>query len=1521
MAVPPLILDERELQELLQQLRVLAFLGVPEWTPPAGGDAGTMLQRAYVRLLELALLRLNEVPEKNLLAFLDAMGVSLLAPSPALAPLTFGLTKGTPPTLIPQGAQAGSQATAELPAVIFETEDDLTVIPAQITQSYTMDPVWDRYTDQTPVLGGQSVIGYTPFVGTERMPHVLYIGDDALLDFSRTTRARLGFTLNRGSRTEAVIEEFLAQLVYQYSSQGTLKTVSPTSLPSVSGNEAEIAFSISDSIDEETLQGVGPEGALQTAPNRWLRAALVTPFPDSPLAQALRWSSTVLRVDASGLLPDFAFVNTAPADVTKDFFPFGESPKVGDTFYLASREALAKPNATVTLHVGVRPSPPPKLVWEYFDGRQDEWVPFVHLSLDSFSSPEAFKAEFEKNPFSLIFDFTEGLTKDGLILAWVVEMGQTSVNGVEASWVRARLSEGKYRTPPQIKEFLSVLGGGARPPGDGFLNRTRLNLNAPFYPFGTEPGEGDIFYFGERGKRDGAGGGFPTTSGPNVTITGIILNVKMAPAVDLPPNVTLRWEYLSPSGWVEMASAVPEAPSVTDSTRALTRNGTVVLQLPSIPEPTPSEAKVNDKSDYWMRVRIDNGDYGRPAEFIPVDPDDPKQGFKVRPGTGNLEPPQIVSLTIDYDAKSTPTLVTQNGFLFRDESSDDERGFAPFVSVRELLPDIYADAEPTLYLGFDAAFPEEPVMLYVDVAPRAFAGAVVKETRNAPAPSSLLPPLRWEYFNGTAWRELTVFDATNNFTTSGKVSFLTPEDIAPLTKFDLTARFWVRARSSRNDPFDSQNLLGIFLNTIPALQAVTVQNEIIGSSNENPNQKFNFARPPVLPKQEVYVREPETPSDTERDRSEEDEGLDAISERTNPDTSETEIWVRWHEIDTFLRSDRHSRHYTLDRINGEIRFGDGVRGIVPPRATNNITATYRTSGGSNGNVKKTGIAQLKSALAGVAAVSNPVAADGGAEVETIPMIEERGPQTLRHRSRSVASGDLEWLAREAAGTRVARARCLSNINRDLRFEPGWATLIIVPGGREAKPSPSSVLIQEVEAYLDQRAFIGLAQQTPTRINVIGPGYIKVWVVAKIVPQDIDEAETVKQLLVAALKTFLHPLTGGPKGTGWEFGRDVYASEIAQALEGVTGVNHVQTLQLAANVVQHRLTFNSASSPIKELPAGSEVITSDRRKAALLAETVLSGGAVQRIKIKGFKEGDQLTRALDLRVTAVTPDGASVRIGVQKIDKSQVIADTVGFPGGSLVTTFDGARRMRLASAIPRCRPGQTLPITDILVEDSEVALNLATTFRPSDVLFLTAFYPFPMKVTSTRLETITLSVQSVRGSNITVSNFNTLIAGTPRNSIVSAFDDTRRARLAADIDANLVGLTTITVQEASFAALLRPGDELELHVPVQTLNIDPYEAEVAFPAESLMTSLDNRVRFPLLAEIAAGQPVTLITLHDFIPADTVSINRRDGTGNLSALAIDTVEPLADIVFLDDNFLVYSDSHRITIVGEAKDGSV
>jgi hypothetical protein len=254
MALQPPGLDVRALADLMAQLQAQAKSDLPQWDQSPPGDAGVMLQRIFARLMEIAIERLNGVPAKNRLAFLDAMGVGLLPPSAAQAALTFSLLKGSPPTLVPRGTQAGTRPSKQVPTLIFETLRDFTVLPARLTRAFTIDPIWDLYADWSTAVAGQAPVAFTPFVGNERMPHIIYVGDDALLDCSVPVFATLSFEWPGGGAPPAGIKDFFNALLYQYQSGGSLSTA-----------KASVAFTkilairvdLAPPIDITSVQGVG----------------------------------------------------------------------------------------------------------------------------------------------------------------------------------------------------------------------------------------------------------------------------------------------------------------------------------------------------------------------------------------------------------------------------------------------------------------------------------------------------------------------------------------------------------------------------------------------------------------------------------------------------------------------------------------------------------------------------------------------------------------------------------------------------------------------------------------------------------------------------------------------------------------------------------------------------------------------------------------------------------------------------------------------------------------------------------------------------------------------------------------------------------------------------------------------------------------------------------------------------------------------------------------------------------------
>ena len=66
-------------------------------------------------------------------------------------------------------------------------------------------------------------------------------------------------------------------------------------------------------------------------------------------------------------------------------------------------------------------------------------------------------------------------------------------------------------------------------------------------------------------------------------------------------------------------------------------------------------------------------------------------------------------------------------------------------------------------------------------------------------------------------------------------------------------------------------------------------------------------------------------------------------------TQTVDVWQQWTRRDDLDASGRTDFHFVLDPTSGEILFGDGERGRVPP-ADALILAAYRTTRAAAGNV-------------------------------------------------------------------------------------------------------------------------------------------------------------------------------------------------------------------------------------------------------------------------------------------------------------------------------------------------------------------------------------------------------------------------------------------------------------------------------------------------------------------------------------------------------------------------------------------
>ncbi|NEO40242.1 MAG: putative baseplate assembly protein [Moorea sp. SIOASIH] len=1075
MAIKAPKIDSRTAETIAAQVQQLLEQYTGE-TKDIQGTSGAIVN-IFARFAEIIIERLNQVPNKNFLAFLDLLGASRLPPQPARVPLTFSLAAGTTvDAVVPKGTQvAAPPAEGEQDPVIFETERELVVTAAKLDSVFVRDPEQDLYSNHSSIITTPASPGVDIFRGNQPIEHSFYIGHSKLLGFAEIDTFKVTINLSQALGPPGEVQ----WQIWQETEDGAnWQEITPSNNETTQGltqsGDRDIQFSNITALPLTTVNSVT---------NRWLRCRLVTAITSVNQLPKIADIKLEATIRSTELLIETAFLNQLPVDLTKEFFPFGEKPKLGDTLYLASRQVFDQENAQITLQVNLvnpatetsgepddfplptRASSNLRLKWEFWNGKIWQELGIASLENSGFR------------------DTTQVFTQSGQVAFTLFEKPATiTINGVENFWIRVRISAGNYgreASYQQVEDSYQLQPATFAPPliesivvshtltlsdedpeyvitYNDFVYLT--NSPKPFFPFTRTDIDKQAFYLGFS---------LPLArtefSNRNISLFNWVNEVKYGEKlVPLSPNKSKK------NG---------EPGSIVIHNFCLTKNislaGCEVKIFgtnwePNIPELLDREAN----SEQELEIRLE----------IPAD--------------AKLE--------------------------------DKDRGFLQVIQNKNSS------------IVYNAVF-------------ETIVGTQLPKTEQV--------QLLWEYWDGQAWQQLTIRDETENFTRSGLIEFLPPGDFAPREDFNLPPRYWLRVRWFKGDYDVEPRLKQVLLNTTMAAQTATIQMEIVGSSDGTENQTFQTTSQPILAGQELEVREPEIPSALEKDKIILEEGEKAITVTTNDTGRPQEIWVRWHQVPDFYQSEPRDRHYVFDNLTGKITFGDGHNGLIPPSGKGNIRMSrYQTGGGTAGNKPAGAIVQLKTTVPYVDKVINHQAATGGAQAESLDSLIERAPKEIRHRQRAVTREDYEDLAK-LASPEVTRAKCVPIAN--LKTNPldpnpdlaGAVSVIIVPRSTEAKPLPSLELIKSVQNYLQ-------AYTEPTvAISVVGALYVRVDITTKIAVTSLEGSREVAQRVEQTLASFLHPLTGGFDGMGWNFGRQPYKSDLYRLLERVPGVDHVSSLDV------------------------------------------------------------------------------------------------------------------------------------------------------------------------------------------------------------------------------------------------------------------------------------------------------------------------------------------------------------------------
>lgn len=414
----------------------------------------------------------------------------------------------------------------------------------------------------------------------------------------------------------------------------------------------------------------------------------------------------------------------------------------------------------------------------------------------------------------------------------------------------------------------------------------------------------------------------------------------------------------------------------------------------------------------------------------------------------------------------------------------------------------------------------------------------------------LYPPLAWEAWTGSQWSACEVdHDGTGGLNKAGDVVVHLPAEHTA-SVIDRIRAGWVRCRVVA--PIEGYPFYGASPTiraasaftvggTVGAIHAEAVTDEILGLSEGVPGQTFAVDRAPVVAGDDFEV-----------------------------EVAGGSGWETWTAVDSFAGCGPDDPVLRIDRSTGEVHFAPAVRepdgsmrryGAVPPKGAPLRVPVYRTGGGPRGNVAAGAISVLRTPLPLIDRVQNRRAAIGGVAGETVDQARIRGPLALRTRDRAVTPEDYEQLARSAAPG-IARVRCLPAAGAE---SAGVVRVLVVPSApsdaagrlRFEDLVPPAALMESITAHLDARRTVG------ARVVVEPPFYQGITVVARLVARPRTATDELRRDALIALHRYFDPLTGGPYGEGWPFGRPVQAGEVYAVLQRLPGTEFVDDVKLFA----------------------------------------------------------------------------------------------------------------------------------------------------------------------------------------------------------------------------------------------------------------------------------------------------------------------------------------------------------------------
>ena len=1129
MPIRPPNLDDRRYADILREARMLIPQYTPEWTNLSDADPGMTLVQLFAWMTEMIIFRLNQVPDKTYIHFLNFIGEERKPARPSVAPLTLTLRNPDRSGIeIPPFTRCATRQREDSTASDYMTVEGLTIHGSTVQRVMAVrggkrpavrELPFSWLRDNPSALlfaGGRGVeffdldpIDFGPEAYTPEQ--YLYIGheDFQIMDVSPDEERPEGrLRLRRGGSGGSDALSITRLFVWEYPTPDGWMPIP---------------------VDEEAQESMGmPELALVTAlPQIATLSGFAVgsplPFPE-PVAVAekpwwIRGRLDYERWIAGRMLDDLDIYwkddrggeerpinnwEVRPTGRTLEFFLQDMPPIRGGwtiRFELIDRRLPAG-----------RSSYLPRYRWYY--RRREGWeeIPRERVRAEGTvvvitgpltdMSTDGFNIRAERIETVHLMGFMPGLDVD---LSWVRPIEVDMFAGDDPRRLERLLpGEGPWSPfqmspiiPPTIarKWFIG---------SDLFLNRKKMpvlvEIDIAFEMNGTAIPEPESLYLLQLTYR--ADDNWRVVWSEDKMFTGFTFaqidpeGAKQAGVrtirLVLDPETQLKGRARHEVGGRETAWIRLEL--IKSSLTGQEEKDKVKVQYPIIP-------RIHD-----IRLGV-NGEIGAKTYEQP------------------LWSPRIAQLDYRDNNRRLTRILTRAR-----ERNEEFYPYFPFVEIKE--------ENQALYLQFDRPLP-----------PGRRHAIQIRTRGEAWLPEGVR--VEWEILEGRdhgrfGWQRLHApgEGATQPYqlTATGTLEFPLPE--VPRLTAD---GFWLRGRFVLPEGMGLEQLPAMppithmLLNTVDVVNLVTVRTEKYAGLGV-PNQVIQLRKAPIFLHTLGGERSPFPQPERFPDVRVVVEGADR----------QVEAWERVSE-DRMLTSGKNDRFFLVDSVEGTLTFGNGIHGrMLPVGSANVLVDMYHYVPGARGNVAAGEIVMMEG-YADATRCENLLPASGGRDAETIEEIIRRAPSLLTSRDRAVTRADFAIIAQEASGE-VARAACDGKMGDD-----GVVEVVILPRRREGErlPDPflSTGLRDHVQGYLKRRCLVNVLP----KVRLATFLSVDVSITVRLRPN--ANLVATRDTATRWVDRFLDPYEGGIDREGWPFGGTLYAQDFARMVSDIPEVRHVVDVQI------------------------------------------------------------------------------------------------------------------------------------------------------------------------------------------------------------------------------------------------------------------------------------------------------------------------------------------------------------------------